>query len=431
VKPAVIIVLSAASLALVGAPMLAQDEVYLKVTNPGLSRVVVGLPAFVSRPGTDLAAGATLFSTLKQDLGEIAVIALVSDENAALVVEDPANAPLTRQRWRAVGAQFLLNGTLAGAGNQLVVEARLWDLASGEIAYARRFQGTTSLAATMAHTLANELVHLFTGKPGPFLSRIAFVSDRTGAKELWLMRWDGSDAQQLTSYRSIALGPAWSPDGAWLAFTSFLRGDPQLFLLKPTEGYLKPLSTLPGVNSSPSFSPDGKQVAFATGEGGSTEIWVAPVAGGSPERLTATHGICTRPAWSPNGRQIVFTSSVAGSPQLYIMDAEGTNVRRLTFDDKYADEAAWAPDGVRLAYTTLVDDRFQIAILDLRSGARTVVPGPGNNESPCWSPDGTVLAFASNRTGRWQIYTTDPAGHPRQITTEGNNSDPAWVAQVQ
>ena len=393
--------------------------------------MVIAVPDFASRPGTDPAAAALLLATLRKDLDETAVVGVVPAENAKLVVVDPANPALTRQRWRAVGAQFLLDGSFAGAGNQLVLETRLWDLTSGEVAFSRRIQGTVSLAATMAHTLANELVHLFTGRPGPFLSRIAFVSDRTGAKELWVMRWDGTEAQQLTTYRSIALSPAWSPDGEWLAFTSFLRGPPQLFVLRPTQGYLKTLSTLPGVNSSPNFSPDGKTVAFAAGANGVTDVYVVPVEGGAPMRLTHTLGISTQPAWSPSGRQIVFTSNAGGSPQLYVMDAEGTNVRRLTFEDTYADEAAWAPDGVKIAYTTRVGDRFQIATLDLRTNVRTIIPGPGNNVSPCWSPDGTVLAFVSDRTGAREIFITDPTGRPRQITDKGNNIQPAWVAQVQ
>jgi TolB protein len=412
-------------------PAASQNEVYLKVTSPGLTRVMIGMPTPPTRPGADPAAAGKLVATLRQDLDETAVVGLVSEQNASLVVADPNNPTLTRQRWRAVGAQFLLDGTISGSESQIVLDVRLWDLTSGEIAYSRRLQGPVALAPTIAHTLANELVHLFTGRPGPFLSRIAFVSDRSGAKEIWVMRWDGTDAQQLTNHRSIALGPAWSPDGEWLAFTSFLRGDPQLFILRPTEGYLKPLSTLPGVNSSPCFSPDGKRIAFAAGANGNTDIYVVPAAGGTPERLTHTLGISTQPAWSPNGRQIVFTSTLGGSPQLYIMDAEGTNVRRLTFDDKFADEAAWAPDGVRLAYTTLVDNHFQIAILDLRGNTRTIVAGPGNNESPCWSPDGTILAFVSDRTGSRQIFITDPTGRPRQITSDGNNAEPAWVAQVQ
>jgi len=61
---------------------------------------------------------------------------------------------------------------------------------------------------------------------------------------------------------------------------------------------------------------------------------------------------------------------------------------------------------------------------------RTVVAGPGNNESPCWSPDGSTLAFVSDRTGRHQIYVTDPEGIPRQLTSEGSNTSPAWVASV-
>jgi TolB protein len=198
-------------------PGYGQDEVYLQVTSPGLQRLVLALPSPTERPGVDTAAAGQFVTTLQSDLGQTAVLALLPEEKAKLVEIDATNPSLTRQRWRSVGAQFLLETSLAGAGAQLVVEVRLWDLASGEVAYSRRLQGSAALAPTMAHTLANELVKLFTGRPGPFLSRIAFVSDRTGAKELWIMRWDGSDEEQLTNHRSIAIGPAWSPDGEWLA----------------------------------------------------------------------------------------------------------------------------------------------------------------------------------------------------------------------
>jgi TolB protein len=413
------------------APALAQEEVYLKVTSPGLQRVVVALPDIAQRPGADTGAAASFSGALRRDLESTAVLGLLPDEVVRSVLAVAADPLQQRAQYRAGGAQFLLEGTLASAGSQLTVEARLWDLASGEVAYARRLQAAVPLAATMAHTLANELLRVFTGKPGPFLSRLAFISDRTGSKELWVMRWDGSEAQQLTTHRSIAMSPAWSADGQWLAFTSFMRGQPQLFLLKPTQGFLRPLSTMPGVNTSPSFSPDGTRVAFAAGADGNTDIYVAALAGGEPQRLTSSRAIETQPAWSPNGRQIVFTSTAAGSPQLYVMDAEGTNMRRLTLGDAFADEASWAPDGVRIAYTTWVDNRFQIATLDLRTGTREVIAGPGSNESPCWSPDGTMLAFVSNRTGSKQIFMTDAAGAPRQLTRDGNNVQPSWVAQVQ
>jgi TolB protein len=418
-------------LALAATTASAQEEVYLKVTSPGLQRVVVAMPELVLRPGADAAAAATFSGALRRDLDSTAVLGLLPDEVVRSVLAVASDPLKQRAQYRAGGAQFLLEGTLASVGSQVVVEARLWDLVSGEVAYARRLQAATQLAPTMAHTLANELLRLFTGKPGPFLSRLAFISDRTGSKELWVMRWDGSEAQQLTTHRSIAMSPAWSADGQWLAFTSFMRGQPQLFLLKPTQGFLRPLSSIPGVNTSPSFSPDGTRVAFAAGAAGNTDIYVAALAGGEPQRLTSSRAIETQPAWSPSGRQIVFTSTAAGSPQLYVMDAEGTNMRRLTLSDKFADEASWAPDGVRLAYTTWVENRFQIATLDLRTGAREVIAGPGSNESPNWSPDGTMLAFVSNRTGSKQIFITDAEGTPQQLTREGNNAQPSWVAQVQ
>lgn len=409
----------------------AQEEVYLQVTSPGLKRIVIAVPDPLARAGADPRGAGEFLSSLRGDLQSTAVVGLLEEDKAKLVEIDRANPALTRQRWRSVGAQFLLETNLSGTGSQLVADTRVWDLASGEVAYSRRLQGPTTLAATMAHTMANEIVRLFTGRPGPFLSRIAFISDRSGAKEVWVMRWDGSEAQQLTSHRSIAISPAWSDDGQWLAFTSFLRGAPQLFVLRPTEGYLKPISTLPGVNSSPGFSPDGQQVAFASGPDGNTDIYVVAREGGTPTRLTSGRSIETQPAWSPSGRQIAFTSTASGTPQIWLMDAEGSNLRRLTFQAQFADEAAWSPDGVRLAFTTLIERKFQIGILDLRTGEQSVVAGPGNNESPCWSPDGTMLAFVSDRTGTKQIFLTDPAGVPRQITSNGSNSQPSWVKQLQ
>ena len=313
------------------------------------------------------------------------------------------------------------------AGGELVVEARLVDLVSGEFAFAKRYRAGVSAAQVVAHTLANDLVQVFTGRPGPFLSRMAFISDRSGSSELWVMDWNGSNPKQLTKHGSIALGPAWAPDGKKLIFTSYLRGTPALFELIPQEGYLKMLRDQGGVNSSADFSPDGSQVAFSSSEDGNVDIYVMPSGGGTPRRLTSARGIDTQPAWAPNGRQIAFTSTRAGSPQIYIMDSDGSNVRRLSFEGQFHDEASWAPDGTRIVCTTRDSGTFQIATIDTITGARTVLPGPGNNESPVFSPDGSMLAFSSDRTGTPQIFITDADGVPHQLTTEGTNYSPAWT----
>ncbi len=411
----------------VAMPIAAQsDDIYLEITQPGLSRVAVATPPLLILPGTPIELARSFQETLDNDLSSAAPIAVVEPRLYSLVEDDPRPTVL-HQRWRAIGAQFLLTGTIVQAGGQVVVEARLVDLVSGELAYAKRYRAGTSAIAVSAHTLANDLVQVFTGRPGPFLSRIAFVSDRTGNSELWMMDWNGTNQTQLTKHNSIALAPAWSPNGRHIAFTSFLRGQPALFLLTPSEGYLKLLWDRGGVNSSPAFSPDGREIAFASAIEGNVDIWIIATEGGEARRLTTARAIDTQPSWAPNGRQLVFTSARSGSPQLYLMASDGTGVRRLTFEGAFYDEATFNQDATRVICTTRVNGRFQLAQIDISTGQRIVIPGPGSNENPTFSPEGSMIAFESSRTGKDQIFITDAEGTPLQLTSAGENHSPAWT----
>jgi TolB protein len=406
----------------------AQDEIYLEITRPGLRRVAVAAPALMVLPGTPADVAVGFQDTLDRDLAAAAPIAVVDHRLYALVEDDP-RPEIMHQRWRSIGAQFLLSGTVVRGGGQLVVEARLVDLVSGEFAFAKRYRAGISAAQVVAHTLANDLVQVFTGRPGPFLSRMAFISDRSGDSELWMMDWDGANPKQLTKHGSIALAPVWDPSGKHLVFTSYLRGTPALFALTPSEGYLRMLHDQGGVNSSATFSPDGKRIAFASSVDGNIDIYEMALDNGTPRRLTTARGIDTQPSWAPNGRQIAFTSTRSGSPQIYLMNVDGTNVRRLSFNGEFHDESTWSYDGTRVACTTRVDGRFQLTTINTVTAERTVLTGPGNNESPVFSPDGSMLAFASDRSGSPQIFITDADGVPHQLTTEGKNHSPTWVGE--
>jgi TolB protein len=407
----------------------AQDEIYVEITGTGLRRVAVAAPPLMVLPGTPADVAQSFQQTLDENLVAAAPIAVVDRKLHSLVEDDPRPEVLN-QRWQSIGAQFLLSGTVVRAGGQLVVEARLVDLISGEFAFAKRYRAGISAAEVVAHTLANDLVKVFTGRPGPFLSRIAFISDRSGSSELWIMDWNGKNQKQLTKHDAIALAPSWSPDGKHLVFTSYLRGTPALYLLTPQEGYLKMLWDSGGVNSSANFSPNGRTIAFASSVDGNVDIYTVPVDGGEAQRLTTARGIDTQPAWAPNGRQIAFTSTRSGSPQIYMMDADGSNVRRLSFGAYFHDEPTWAYDGTRIACTTRDEGTFQIATLHTVTDERVVIPAPGNNESPCFSPEGSMIAFESDRSGKPQIYITDADGMPRQLTTEGTNHSPTWIGST-
>lgn len=339
----------------------------------------------------------------------------------------PPNQTIDIAAAKKAGAQALLQTRVDLSGAEFVVEARLIDVTSGTTHMARRYRGNDAALTRIAHTLANDLVLFFNGKPGVFLTQIAFVSTRDGSKELYVMDYDGSNQRRVTAHRSITLSPSWSPDGERLAYTSFNRGTSDLYVINRRGGGRMRLPTGVNLNTAPSFSPDGREIAFVGSVAGNPDIYVIGDDGKGMRRLTSASSIESTPAWSPTGRQIAFTSSRNGTPQIYIMDAEGSNVSRVSFDGNWNDDAAWSPSGDLLAYTSWVNGRFQIRIMNLVTQESSVLAGEGSNEQPAWSPDGKSIIFASTRSGGWQIYRIGIDGRGlTKLTTTGGNNAPRW-----
>src|SRR5207244_608774 len=101
----------------------------------------------------------------------------------------------------------------------------------------------------------------------------------------------------------------------------------------------------------------------------------------------------------------------------YLVNADGTGYRRLT-DDGYGDvQPQWSPDGATIAFASDRDSasfellRFnpwRITLLDVASGATTVIPGQaGLNLNPQWAPDGRSIAYVSDRTGSANVFLYD------------------------
>lgn len=329
------------------------------------------------------------------------------------------------------GAQALLSIQINVEAGEYIVDARLFDVAARSAQMARRYRGSDNALSTIAHTIANDLVTYFNGKPGVFLSQIAFISNRSGTREVWIMDYDGSNQRRITNLGAITLTPSWSPDGERLAYTSFAKGTSDVYISSRRGGGRVRLRTGVNLNTSPVFSPDGREIAFVGSVNGNPDIYVIRDDSTNMRRLTSGNSIESTPSWSPTGRQIAFTSSRNGTPQIYVMDAEGSNVRRISFDGDWNDDAVWSPDGSHLAYTSRVNGRFQIRVMNLSAGESRIIAGEGSNEQPAWSPDGRSVVFMSNRSGRWQIYRVGVDGSDFvQLTTEGENSSPDWSQNI-
>lgn len=392
--------------------------------------------AFPAADTSDLGGGAAadaarqLEETLRQDLEWSGVFVIQGPEQLGVgLTGDPAR---DLEIYRSLGNEALLDTNLSRQGDRLVLEGRVYDLGSGQPILGKRYQGELELARRIAHTFADEIIRYFTGRPGIALSSIAFYSDRTGDREIFLMDYDGHNQRRITGHKTISLSPAWNTSAQEVAYVSFLNGPPGI-LLVDLEGNAKRSVIDDGQhNLSPSFSPDGSKLAFARSLAGNWEIYVVNRDGSDLRRLTHSSAIDTNPAWSPTGREIAFTSSRAGGPQIYLMDVEGANLRRVSTGGNYNDGASWSPTGDKLAYASRQGNTFQIVVTDLVSrGTAAVTCGGSSCESPSFSPDGRQIAFARTDPGTsgrtTQIYVAPLDGSAqRRLTSEGSNYAPDW-----
>jgi len=408
-------------------------DISLDISKGGMQKVTLAIPPAIAPINPDLQTRVVdpFHATLVDDLGGSACFGVA---DAALYPKG-SRPPANREQgdsWIATGAHFLVDAQVQPVGDQVVVVAQLWDLRTLKpvLGGGKKYSGDARSARRIAHYLANDIMRQFWGKPGPFLTRIAFVSDRDGkgTKEIYLMDYDGEGQTRISYHNSLSLAPDWFRDGAKIVYQCFVKGSPALYTVSKDGGEKKQIATTTSLNSSPSVSPDGRTIAFCGSVKGNTEIYTIGADGGGQKRLTDNSAIDSTPRWAPNGRELVFTSNRQGSPQLYVMDLEGANVRRLTFAGNWNDEGNYSPDGSRLAFACRNDAEMNICVLDLATGRTTQISrDPGAHENPTWSPDGSKIAWEVSRGSSTQIVLANADGtNAKVITSAGNNFSPSW-----
>ncbi|MDD4932534.1 MAG: biopolymer transporter Tol [Methylacidiphilaceae bacterium] len=245
----------------------------------------------------------------------------------------------------------------------------------------------------IAHEFADMVTQQVTGVSGFATSRVAFISQETGYKELYVMDIDGSNVQRLTADRSISAHPRWSHDGTLLVYTSYRSGYPDVYIVKLGKRTRSRVAFFPGINSGAAFSPDDLTLALTLSKDGNPEIYLMPVDGGAPRRLTRNRATNTSPCWSPDGKEIVYTSDERGSVQLFVISAQGGSARRLLTGNAYSSEPDWSPDGKKIAYAARIAGEFQIGECALSSATASLLSS-GGGEDPSWTRNSRHLVFA-------------------------------------
>ena len=373
---------------------------------------------------------AMALEVLQADLRRSQIFEVMDAKKLDLIVsgnQEPTEE--LRKRGGTFGLSGLVWAKIQRSGKNIVLSGKLYDAATGTRLSSKEYFGNEDTFRRMVHTFADEIVFRFTGEKGISRSRIAFVSDKTRSKELYVMEYDGQNPIKVTADRSICLSPAWSPDGKILAYVSYRDRNPDLFALDTETGKRWKLSGSVGLNISPAWSPNGKHVALALSRDGAAEIYTMGRDGNGLERLTYGASDNVSPSWAPNGRDIVFTSGRAGTPQLYVMGADGTDVRRITFEGSYNASPNWSPRGDKIVFASQIKGLFKIATVNPDgSGFRILTNGPGSDENPSWSPSGRQIVFSSNREGKFNIYIMNADGTDLERITknDANYTSPAW-----
>ena len=317
---------------------------------------------------------------------------------------------------------------------------------------------------------------------------IAFISDRDGGDNLWLVSPDGTGLRKLTGEVDNTLSsPAWSPDGSYLVVRRF---GPY-----PTaENYLTnvPLwmyhvgggsgtRVYPGdasaksTNTGAAFGPDGRTLYFSSHGGGYTgenlgayQVVALDLEDGTERRLTSGAGGGLRPVVSPDGRWMVYATRAGARTALRIRDLETHEDRWLVDEVQRDDQEGYAPNDVFPGYAFTPDSRSvvfygggKIHRVDVESREVTNIPFSVDVEigmaerhfiplevddgpldvtqllSVSESPDGRLVTFSA----LGKVWTAekdgDDVGDPGRLTAGEDREyypafspDGRWVAYV-
>ncbi len=253
--------------------------------------------------------------------------------------------------------------------------------------------------------------------------------------QVWMIRLDGGEAQQVTNLKYGAGPASWKSDGTALAFSAQSDAEP---------------GTSPMTNGDVADERIIRDLSYRFDGIGYREryshIWTVEIESGTHTQLTFGDVNDADPQWQPNGDLIAFTGNrrddrkrYLNVRQLLVVPAAGGDVSRIGADDAAFGAHAWHPDGSRIAWVgheeasqNTRNDTLWTANADGSSVqnhtldwdvsvgdvAMSDVHG-GSEGRPVWRSGDEILVLASQR-GETQIYRCpvgEDGGTPEAITS--------------
>lgn len=204
---------------------------------------------------------------------------------------------------------------------------------------------------------------------------IAFDSNRDGDKNVYIMRSDGSEQKRITSDKATDMQPCWTPDGEHLVFESNRSGRGDLYIVEINNRVPKVLfsKNKAGRNGGADVSPDGMKVVYMSSRLIGWDIYLGDLSGDAGIALATEGGNC-KPAWSPDGSQIawVYHSRFTPVTDIWLMNADGRDRRNLTDNNPYwAFYPTWSADGKWIAFSSgegKFTSNWEIYVIEIATG---------------------------------------------------------------
>jgi TolB protein len=279
-------------------------------------------------------------------------------------------------------------------------------------------------------------------KLGNTNSELAFISDRDGDWDIYLLSPDGTLKNLTEDSDGHEYFMNFTFDGKAVAFYSSHSGEVTPAVVQVDGSGFKTMSWMEAfasmlaegrTDNDPAWSPDSTQIVWSKLRGFGVDLYLANADGSEEKSLVDKGPTDSAPAWSSDGQHLVFTADKSDQQNVYVLDIASGEATALTKD--YWDfQPAWSMDGKSILFARDVDDALPQGTIPLYimnadgSELRAFEEGDSFKGDPTYSPDGSQVVYMSNEDGKWHIYLMDADGSNVRRLTEGdsNNLFPAW-----
>jgi Tol biopolymer transport system component len=264
-----------------------------------------------------------------------------------------------------------------------------------------------------------------------------------GCDQIFTMKLDGTNQKMVSTGSGRTTCAYYYPGDDWIVYASTHLAGPDcppvpdhskgyvwpiyaaydLFKVRPDGTDLQQLTDSPGYDAEATISPVGDRIVFTSMRDGDLDIYTMNLDGSDVRRLTDALGYDGGPFFSPDGAKIVYRANHPTDPQeiadysalladglirpskleIWIMNADGSDKRQITDLGAASFAPFFMPSGDRIIFSSNTGDpsgrEFDLYTIGIDGeGLERITYSPEFDGFPMFAPDGTTFVFCSNRS---------------------------------